>query len=211
MNDFRNNLMNNFTDSLDLFLFLESLLTNYSTKQAIDGHSLLEILNQFGVDYSPDKCQAIAEHFLHNDAGFSEFINLVRGNLTNRKQNMLIKFWNRLDFGGKGFTYYNYIITSFKAQRHPGIGLKNKKNQTITFNYVNTKFIQRLQSFERMKPILNKIRGNEQANSRSARQGEIGNSMITEEEFEEFFWMFSFENDNDYHFEKMFNGLFGFS
>ena len=112
---FRNALINNELDSLDLLLMIEMIEHTFSKKSLVDFEDFKNIIRQFDIRINDEYIQGIVDMFLQDKRSVVDFIKSVGGKRNTKRDMVLMKLWARLDYNMKGYSFYYNIINLFKA------------------------------------------------------------------------------------------------
>lgn len=192
--------------SYELIFIANSLVQTFQLRGAVSGEDLSQLLQTVMVNWNLENCSSISRRFLGSAQGIVELVHLLKGKISNRKQTMEMKLWQRMDFHARAFSYYGNLLNLFKADYHPLV--MTRRRRTVQ---VEKEFKDGLALFDQIKGFLLKTKGVPDGGDQSSGSAEqLEMKVLKHREFVEWFSFFCFEEDDDYKFETLFKDVFGF-
>lgn len=187
--------------TLDLLEFIKAVAFELSAHGRVSGKQLFMILKDREITFDATKADLIARTFLQSKGSqFVLFAQYLAGRKNSHRGTMLTKLWTRLDLYNHGHTQYIKLLSSFKASRHPDARARKVSPQELSLEFKET-----LETFEEVKGM---IVGHGQGAVRELQGRPIAQMILNLHEFEVFFWLYCFEEDDAYKFEQLFNSVF---
>lgn len=191
--------------SYELLFLANSLIQTFQLHGVVSAEELNKLLQTVLVNWSMENCSSVSRRFLTSAQGIAELLSMLKGRISNRKQNMEMKLWQRMDFHSRGFSHYGNLLNMFKADYHPLV--LSRRLRTVQ---VQKEFKDGLGLFDEIKGFLMQAKGVSGGGQPSASVERLELGVLKHNEFIEWFSFFCFEQDDDYKFEGLFKDCFGF-
>ena len=187
--------------TLDLLEFLKAAGMTLCHKGSLNGNDLANLLKDREIFWDGSKCDLLANKFLRSKGdGFVLFSQYLGGRKNSHRGTMMTKLWGRLDLYNHGHTQYVKFLSAFKSDRHP-----EAISRRVSSEELNLEFKETLETFEEIKGM---VVGHGDGVVRQLNGRSISRMQMSQPEFEVFFWMYCFEEDDAYKFEKLFKSVF---
>ena len=196
----------------DLIYIANAIIKSFLVNQSVSGNEFEKILEAVTVRWNSEGCDSISKRFLNSKRGIVELLDMLKGRMSTRKQTMEMKLWNVLDYNKIGSTKYGNLMNIFKGDFHPLV--INRKLRVIE---INKEFEEGIKLFDQMKKFISetKISENYGANEDAYRKSmvyyttdQLENKTLKIRDFNEWFSYYSFEEDDDNKFQRMYKDVF---
>ena len=184
----------------DLISLIYTFYSAIQSKARVSKDQLQKILSNLEISLSDEETTILATQRLSNTSDLAILTQDLIGRKPRSRSTLFMKLWNRLDFYHRGYIKVEDLMNNFHSDRHPHVNQIRAFKQRADSQFLDREFRKSLEVFDKIKGFLVK----EQVYG----VNRIGPGKLSEQEFFQFCWFLSFENDYDNDFEKMFYDVF---